>query len=92
MAEQRSTWHPILAAEEYEPAHWVMLDTYRQPYGMIRLVRRGDEVGYRAETWAQVAADRQLIGYYRTLRAAARMVHMHFISGQRPNSAPNGRR
>ncbi len=33
-------WHPILAAQEVEPGHWIMVDTMDQPYGAIQFVRR----------------------------------------------------
>ena len=39
--------------------------------GIIRLISVGGEHGYRAVTWAERSEDRRLIGYYRTLRAAA---------------------
>jgi hypothetical protein len=72
-------WHPILAAEETEPGHWVMLDQYRDTYGDIRLVRRGAEIGYRG-----LDEHGELVGYYRTLRAATDAVHEAFLR----NSAP----
>jgi hypothetical protein len=74
-------WHPILAAQEVEPGHWVMIDTMDQPYGLIKFVRRGDEVGYRVDEWPDTeGADGKLIGYYRTLRAATFAAHRVFIS------------
>jgi hypothetical protein len=72
-------WHPVLAAREIEPGHWIMTDPYDRPYGVIRFLRRGGELGYRAVTWAPESADRKLIGYYRTLRAAAKQVHAVFV-------------
>jgi hypothetical protein len=56
-----------------------MLDGFDQPHALIQIVRRGPEVGYKAVTWAAEAADRQLIGYYLTLRAATKASHMRYV-------------
>lgn len=69
-----------MAANEYEPGRWVMLDFYDQPYALVVFVRRGDEVGYRADTWTQVSAERELIGYFRSLRAATAASHQRYLS------------
>ncbi|MFE6965673.1 hypothetical protein ACFVAJ_11180 [Agromyces sp. NPDC057679] len=66
-------WHPILAAVEGPVGMWRMIDTLGEEYGRIRLVRRGGEVGYRAECKGQ------LVGYYLTLRTSCRQVHMTFV-------------
>ena len=50
-------WHPIVAAVEIEPGHWELRDQYERPYGVIRFLRRGDQLGYRAVTWAEASAD-----------------------------------
>lgn len=87
-------WHPIMAASEIEPGHWVMLDTNGKPYGVIRFLRRGDQLGYRSVTWAPDSKDRQLIGYYRNLRAAAAAVHRRFVdkhSGAPASGVPTHR-
>ncbi|MCU1440003.1 MAG: hypothetical protein JWP85_1000 [Rhodoglobus sp.] len=81
-------WHPIMAAEEYQPGHWVMLDAFRKPYGLIVFVRRGDALGYRADRWAQDSADRELVGYYRTLRGACSAIHTYFIADHSPKGHP----
>jgi len=83
---QRDGWHPILAAEEYQVGHWVMLTQYSKPYAMIDLVRRGDEVGYKVTDWQQDSADRKTLGYFKTLRAAAAMGHAEFIRGHTPHN------
>lgn len=82
----RPDWHPILAAQEYEPGQWVMLDTLERPYAMIDFIRRGEELGYRVTTWEQVSADREIIGYYRTLRAAASAGHRRYIATRGPHN------
>lgn len=74
----RPQWHPLLAATETEPGVWHMVDE-RGCYGVIRMLRRGAELGYRAVTWAETSEGRQLIGYYRTLRAAAEATHQHYL-------------
>jgi len=74
----RPRWHPLLAAIESPPATWLMVDE-RGCYGIIRLVRRGDEIGYRADTWSEFVEARTLIGYYRTLRAACAATHHHYL-------------
>lgn len=80
-------WHPILSALEIQPGHWQMLDGLDQPHALIEFVKRGPEVGYKAVTWAPGAADRQLIGYYRTLRAATKAAHMRYV-GTLGNQGP----
>jgi hypothetical protein len=72
-------WHPVLAAVEDEPGTWRMVDPMGRCYGVVRLITLGDERGYRAVTWAERSADRRLIGYYRTLRAATAAAHGHFV-------------
>ena len=76
------TWHPLLAAHEVEPGHWVMLDGLDEPYGEIRFVKRGDELGYRADRRSAdrpSAAQVELVGYFRSVRTAAFEIHAQFI-------------
>lgn len=61
----RPTWHPIMHAHEREPGVWDMITQEGRPYGSIRIIRRGDEVGYRA-----TGGLGQSLGYYTNLRAA----------------------
>lgn len=84
-------WHPILAALEHDPGVWLMIDPAGKRYAIVRLLRRGGELGYRAVTWAERSEDRQLIGYYRNLRAATAAAHMHFISKHGVTGPVNGR-
>lgn len=72
-------WHPILAATEPEPGHWVLVDDLGHEYANIRILRRGDEVGYKAEFRGE------LVGYYRSLRAACREAHMAFVRSHGPS-------
>lgn len=85
-----SDWHPLLAAIETEPGTWYMMGSTGKCYGIIRLLRRGGEVGYRAVTWAPTSAERQLIGYYLTLRTACEATHQRFILTVGAGSHPNG--
>lgn len=83
-----SEWHPILAAVEVEPGHWNMVGQWDRIYGVIRLLEIGGERGYRAVTWAERSEDRELIGYYRSLRAACEAVQLALVaasSGASPN-------
>jgi hypothetical protein len=72
-------WHPILAASEDKPGVWRMIDPMGRCYGVIRLIEIGGERGYRAVSWADRSEDRELIGYYRSLRAAAAAAHGSFV-------------
>lgn len=58
-------WHPILDSTEIEPAVWVLSRNWGPQYARIALVRRGDELGYRAET-----SSGELIGYFVNLKSA----------------------
>jgi hypothetical protein len=40
------------------------------------MVRRGEELGYRSETWAPEPDLCDLVGYYRTPRAATKAAQM----------------
>jgi hypothetical protein len=77
-------WHPILAAVEDQPGVWRMVAQYGRCYGIVCLVKRGKEVGYRATTWAERAEEIELVGYFRTLRAATWAVHYRYIRSHSP--------
>jgi hypothetical protein len=77
-----------MQAQEYEPGRWVIFDLHERPFGMIDFIRRGDEVGYRATLWAQEPEKRELIGYYRNLRAAAAAIHLVKINVAVPRGHP----
>lgn len=79
-------WHPILDAVEYQPGRWVTYDARNRPFALIDIIRRGGEVGYRANQWAQDAAQQNTIGYFTNLRAATAAAHQHYI---RTRSAGN---
>jgi hypothetical protein len=77
-------WHPVLAAVEVEPTVWIMTAQYGRRYAIIRVLEIGGERGYRVTTWDDEPRNRQLIGYYRTLRAAAKAGHARFLREHRP--------
>jgi hypothetical protein len=79
-----TTWHPILAAQELTPGHWQMVDELGQVYGDIQIVRRGGELGYRAD-WIK-DDHRETVGYYLSLRASAWYVHAAYL---RSHGAPS---
>ncbi|NEM90786.1 hypothetical protein [Galbitalea soli] len=83
-------WHPILAAVEAEPGLWFMMAQYGRCYGVIRQLQIAGERGYRAVTWAERSDERQLIGYFRTLRAACWATHQKFLSTHGQLGEPNG--
>lgn len=70
-------WHPILTAQEPSPGVWHLVDGDGRPYAIVEVVRRHGEIGYRATTWAETLADRQLIGYWRKLMPAMTGAHEH---------------
>ena len=76
-------WHPLLSAVETEPGVWRMVTPQGRPYAIVRSIEVGGERGYRAVTWAESSADRRLIGYYRTLRAATKAAHDVLIESHR---------
>jgi hypothetical protein len=78
-------WEPMLAAIELEPGHWQMIAQYGRTYGDIRIVRRGAEVGYRASDGAG-----ELVGYFTTLRASTRAVHVRYIAAHSRAGGING--
>jgi hypothetical protein len=78
-AGYRPGWHPVLSAVELEPGVWELVAQHAGSYAVIRLLEIGGERGYRVTTWAEHSADRRLIGYYVTLRAAADAGHRHWL-------------
>jgi hypothetical protein len=79
-------WHPILSTREVDPGRWYLIDTLGRPYGVIRFIRRGDELGYRADRTGDDGEPTDHVGYFRTLRAAAWQIHAAFI---RSHGAPS---
>jgi hypothetical protein len=77
-------WHPLLSAVESEPGEWMMMAQYGRCYGVIRLLELGGERGYRVVTWAEQSSDRELVGYFRTLRAAAAAAHTRYLETHAP--------
>lgn len=85
-------WHPILCAVEVEPGEWHMVSTVDGTrYGIIRLLEVAGERGYRVVTGDDDRSRRRLIGYYRTLRAAALAAHRRWIDAHARPGGINGR-
>jgi hypothetical protein len=81
-------WHPILVAVELSPGHWEMRAQYGMKYGDVRIVKRGDDVGYRAIV-LPVGSDRPfVVGYYRTLKAAVTAVRGRWTASHGPGGPP----
>lgn len=74
-------WHPLLAAVEQQPGLWHMT-SQTGIYAVVRLIRIGDETGYRATTFDE---PRRLLGYRRTLRSACELAHRAWVRGHGPD-------
>lgn len=82
------SWHPLLALSERDPGHW---ELYRprtefdqgppRKYGDIRLVRHDSRLAYRCLVMPPRAERPLDLGLAPTLRAAAELVHLRFVSG-----------
>jgi hypothetical protein len=62
---------------------WSMIGPLDEKYASVELVRRGGELGYRVTN-----AHGAVIGYYRTLMAAAKAAHSWFTSTRGPTGMP----
>jgi hypothetical protein len=80
-----TNWHPILATVENTPGHWWMVADLGEPYGEITFVRRGDELGYRADRVDDAGVVIKTVGYFVTLETATVRVHADYI---RSHGAP----
>ena len=86
-----TSWHPVIAAVEVEPGQWHMVTPTDQRYAVILLLEIRGERGYRVVTWAPDSKARRLVGYFRTLRAAAWAGHQIYLSGLGNPGPANGR-
>ena len=89
-AGYRTGWHPLNAAVEVEPGTWWMVAQYGERYAIIVLLEIGGERGYRAVTGEADSGARELIGYFRTLRAAAERAHKRWLAAQARPGGING--
>jgi hypothetical protein len=80
------TWHPILSAVEVEVGHWFMIADLGEKYGEIQFVRRGDELGYRADRTDDEGTVTKHVGYFTTLERSAKEIHSAYI---RSHGAPS---
>lgn len=77
-------WHPILAAIEVEPGHGQMVAQYGEVYGDTRLIRRGQELGYRGDDQDGVQD-----GVLAAPTSRLRQPRPPVTSNGSPNTAPN---
>ncbi|WP_157509590.1 hypothetical protein [Leifsonia sp. Root4] len=80
MERRENRWFPILAAVENPTGTWKMIDTLGSCYGLIRIMRRGDEVYYKAQTWAEHENGRRVLGHFRTLQQACNATHQALLA------------
>jgi hypothetical protein len=85
-------WHPILAMHEDAAGFWRMVARYDRPYGTVRLIRRGGEIGYRADNIPAPGVDGVLVGNSRTLQAAAVAIHQAELANSTTAGGPNAPR
>lgn len=83
MPDHRPRWHPFLGTEERTPGTWTLIDSLGREYGVVRIIRIRDEVGYRAEFRGH------LIGYFTTLRTALERTHQEFVKSGQPDPPKN---
>lgn len=81
-------WHPIQTAVESPAGVWTLhgqiVGDERRPTGVVRIVRRGDEVGYRGEL-----LDGTVVGYWRTLVTTAAETHRGWLTTLKTTVSPN---
>lgn len=86
-----TSWHPMLSTHEYTPGRWVLLVMEDRAWALIDIIRSGDEIGYKVVTARVDVADRELIGYYTSFKAAAAHAHGHYLASLTPKGGVNGR-
>ncbi|MBW8872697.1 MAG: hypothetical protein JF618_11255 [Leifsonia sp.] len=74
-----ASWHPVANAQ---PTEWLLRQgTAGEPYAVVRRFGFGDrnrpDVWFRVVTWAPTSEGRELIGWCRTLEAAASVAWDH---------------
>ena len=82
-------WHPLLATIEVTPGSWELRDHLNRTYGVVRIIRRGGEIGYKVE-FIDADGGRHLVGYRTNLAASCLHVHWRFLASHGPGGAPNG--
>lgn len=82
-------WHPVTKAF---PIEWIVEHPVYPPWGVIRKLEfrdNGDKsTWYRAVTWSDDPAQRQLIGYATTLEDAARAIWDHALAERKKSGQP----
>lgn len=72
-------WHPIMSTVETRPGCFVLQDGFDRPVAQIDFIRRGPDVGYRAERFVAGEAN-ELVGYFTTLLSATKAAHLRVVS------------
>lgn len=67
-----------------------MIDGLGKPYGQVRFVKRGDQVGYRADRCDSMGELTDFVGYYLSLMPATVAVYSVFLRSHGTTGAPNG--
>ncbi len=72
-------WHPVLSTVEVRPGYFTLNDGFGRAVAQITFVRRGTELGYRAERLIP-DAENELVGYFTTLLTATKAAHLRVVS------------
>ncbi len=90
-------WHPLLNAREtVTGTEWqlgIEAGSEWYPRVVVLLLTISGELGYRVVTWAPTSAERRLVGYRTSLRAACELGWREYLrtaGGGNHAGAPNG--
>lgn len=83
-------WHPLLVAEEREPAVWTLVDEAGRGYATIWLERVDGELEYAARVAPHDDGRAYDVGRFASLRAAVEAAHGAWVRSHAPGGAPNG--
>lgn len=68
-----------MATVEIRPGCFLLHDGFDRPVAQIDFIRRGDELGYRAERFVADECN-EVIGYFTTLLSASKAAHLRVVS------------
>ena len=77
-------WHPLEQAHRVDEDLLYLIDPYMGPWAIVRRLRFGDEVFYRAVTFREDPARRELVGYSKDLRAVVMSAYRRRLMGAGP--------
>lgn len=81
-------WHPIKQARRVSDDELLMVDEWMGPWAVIRRLKFGEEVWYRAVTPESDRNERQLLGYSQDLRHLAWHAYRRFLHDRGINTGP----